>query len=597
MKIALSTAHATDFMFGFANQSENPVKFEKGVSLIGGRDVNKKRVYSSFVLFVKTRIEEFNTEQQKNRQIWAQEENARNPSRAVATNSPQAYNAFPNMGYDGLIIESIFEIWYEDATRASIGKFDEGFQTINTGQRDLLMQQFSDSGALGSADIYHICRWIYNVKRKLQGMKTHHEFALFLHGPQGSGKNVICEQLKECLPSKYSMEMDLGDLSDPFKRFWFGTTPVVVIDECKGYKIASIEAFKSTITAKTITYRRMRSDIEQSTRSVASFLMSANIRIDEVLKDSEMRRIYVVDTSHLPGGTMSYRVLTTLPWQELWDSIDSTDEAWFLAGLDSLVESQKAYVTKPPLEEWIEDANITQEYLIGRPVKWVRAEFVEWCEAVDNKFRTSNQIFGKNIMSKFSLCRKLDTIKIEGKETKVLVYRHDTDKDLQNVAKQKTKEALTKRAMAELTKANEEKIKSHYSDAANIPRDGMAGWVDFPVDEDGSGYARKQDFNNPFNPSQKFESVKEWYETTSRKEIERNNLGITSLEFWSDEFYGCRFLDSSNKPVAGSRLTRMVAEHIRGLITTNPNSEPQEILMSIIRGRDFLTIKKIAEVV
>jgi hypothetical protein len=211
----------------------------------------------------------------------------------------------------------------------------------------------SVTGGENPLDVAVVAHFVWQVKRKLLGVKVDHHLMPILSGKRGSGKSFAVRQLLSVIEELFAEPAGLDALTDPQQALTFSRFPVLMIDELAGGTKADRDTLKGFITRPTVEARRLYSNGQNITKPNRSTLIgTCERRVADVLGDEMgMRRFYEI------------RCLDKLDWNEvnaidylaLWREVDENGLAPVAALLDHLYRVQDTELRVDAFAEWVEE--------------------------------------------------------------------------------------------------------------------------------------------------------------------------------------------------------------------------------------------------
>lgn len=252
-----------------------------------------------------------------------------------------------------------------------------------------LISQFVQA-ITGVAEPKHVAvfrHFIWQVKRRMLGLKVEHHRMIVLVGEQGAGKT---EAIKAFLKPLHELTLGKGVNEITDERQWemFRRYPVIVLDEMAQAEKACLETLKRVVSAEEyLSYRPMRTNHQEVLKPISTFIGSSNLFLSEVIKDKTgNRRFDQLKTL----DRMDWGLINSLDYHSIWLSVNAYEECPILSNLEDLKKDQSNDRYKLSIDYFIEDYEIVSnpQYKISTDVLW--ATYRKWCES------SGEMPYGKN---------------------------------------------------------------------------------------------------------------------------------------------------------------------------------------------------------
>lgn len=194
-----------------------------------------------------------------------------------------------------------------------------------------------------------IRKFIWQVKRKMFGLKITNHIMPVLMGGQGSGKTTLIRKLLE--PIKETVvDTDFGDIEEN-RNISIWANYVFFFDEMAKANKTDMEKLKNCITSNEKSARILHSNSTDIFDNNATFIGCSNNELDQLIQDTTgNRRFFPI---YMDKGWSSYwEWLDEIDPVSLWLSVDETADDPLLPFLDDIAEVQDAVRVKSPVEEW-----------------------------------------------------------------------------------------------------------------------------------------------------------------------------------------------------------------------------------------------------
>lgn len=234
--------------------------------------------------------------------------------------------------------------------------------------------------------------WLWQVKRKMNGLPVRHHIMPILFGPQAAGKSKFIEAFLSPLPrGMWEEDFSLSSVNDERKKFMFADRWVMVSSEMSGAKHAEIEAFKAVITSNTVSWRVLGTNFSEEKPNICTFFGCSNRPLDQIIYDpTGIRRFYQFTTK--PGG-MDREVVNNFDYLSLWKSIDENNNEGYLTEDDvsQIKVINEKYRARTPVEVFLEDVEHTKNEGDFTSVQQLFDQFKLWQNSSNERTISKSQ--------------------------------------------------------------------------------------------------------------------------------------------------------------------------------------------------------------
>jgi hypothetical protein len=271
------------------------------------------------------------------------------------------------------------------------------------------------TGSARDLDVYAVLHFIWQVKRKLAGMKVEDHLMPVLVGKQGGGKSQAVHKFLAPVYDLYSDLNDLRALADERQLGLLSSNFVLFADEMgKGEKVP-VDLLKNAISGVLVKQRMMRTTEHTTLTHRSTFIGAANEQLNDIIHDATgMRRYWQITCSDRLDWDVINSFDVTLLWQSVgieWSSIYSEHRATFYAAQDVELRSKTSIeqffddcedysIPKTPEEgEWIKASTIYEDYsaycMRSKTTAFGRTKFIPRVKAlgVESKKGNSGLLF------------------------------------------------------------------------------------------------------------------------------------------------------------------------------------------------------------
>lgn len=231
--------------------------------------------------------------------------------------------------------------------------------------------------------------WVWQIKRKMAGLRVENHLMPILVGKTGAGKSRLVENIVAALPAWFSTDFTFPDLADERAAAGLADRYIQVNDELANARRADVEALKRWLTAPTVSYRPMGTNGRMKTAQLGTAIGTSNHKIDEVIKDeTSMRRFYQVEVL----DRMDWDAINQIDWLDYFASIDHTAASPINAVLNS-VKRHQAVLQRDSVAEWLADGVGAAETEIGGIAHYAAADlhqdYADFCRRNGTRVKTA----------------------------------------------------------------------------------------------------------------------------------------------------------------------------------------------------------------
>ncbi len=259
------------------------------------------------------------------------------------------------------------------------------------------------TGKRDHLDVAILKHFIWQTKRKMFKKEVKHHIMPVYVGDSGSGKSYhVRNHLLQPISEIVYFDGDFKKLVDSREAFNLCTNYIYLMDEMSKADHADVESIKNKITAPTIQYRRLGTNITCQGDNKATFIGTSNNPIEDIIKDpTSIRRFYQINTV----AKIDKEKINQFNYLHMWRSIDENlDEAPFvLPLLEDIKVKQEEFRHKSPLEHFLQE-NQYSRLELPNAVKIDRNEmyneFKNWSILNGYKYTLTKHIFCRQIAAK-----------------------------------------------------------------------------------------------------------------------------------------------------------------------------------------------------
>lgn len=259
------------------------------------------------------------------------------------------------------------------------------------------------TGNRNHLDIAILKHFIWQTKRKMFKKEVKHHIMPVYVGDSGSGKSYhIRNHLLQPISEIVYFDGDFKKLVDSREAFNLCTNYVYFMDEMSKADHADVESIKNKITAPTIQYRRLGTNITCQGDNKATFIGTSNNPIEDIIKDpTSIRRFYQINTVM----EIDREKINNFNYLHMWRSIDENldDAPFVLPLLEEIKVKQEEFRHKSPLEHFL----LENRYTITEQPNCTKIdrnemynEFKNWSILNGYKYTISKHVFCRQIAAK-----------------------------------------------------------------------------------------------------------------------------------------------------------------------------------------------------
>jgi hypothetical protein len=197
--------------------------------------------------------------------------------------------------------------------------------------------------------------FIWQVKRKINGLKIFDHLMPIIYGSQGIGKSEAIKKLLSPLDGLW-IEGKFSDLIDDRNSKFFESNYIMFFDEMKGATKADIEEIKERITADFIKFRLLYSHNMMRVKNNCTFIGTSNKPVSLLIRDETgMRRFYEIEVQQ----NCDWNTINKIDYLAIWRDVDeSLDKPFIAACRDEVKAQQENNRDKNSVEQWVDERYI-----------------------------------------------------------------------------------------------------------------------------------------------------------------------------------------------------------------------------------------------
>jgi hypothetical protein len=284
--------------------------------------------------------------------------------------------------FNAMSIDDAVSAWFDEALServaevyAQVGFTGSPNSKENLEAWDAVVAQFDTTEHNADFIVAILKKFIWQVKRKMQGMPIENHLMPVITGAQGKGKSTFVRDYLLEPVSELVSNTDFGQIEE-VRNTEQWRNYVLFLDEMGYAGKADIDNVKNKITAPSVTGRPMRSNDNVQYSQNATFIGCSNKELNQLIRDETGNRRFV---SLRYSSSPDWAKLNNLKPHLLWMSVDERDEDPTKGIADELRAAQALVREKSMVEQWLEDYKVPTLF-VGKKRKsseWY-PEFKSW---------------------------------------------------------------------------------------------------------------------------------------------------------------------------------------------------------------------------
>lgn len=284
--------------------------------------------------------------------------------------------------FSAMAIDDAVSAWFDDALSERVAEVygQVGYTGSPNSKEcldawDAVVSQFDLSEHNAEFVIAVLKKFIWQVKRKMQGMRIENHLMPVITGAQGKGKSTfvrdyLLEPVSELVSNTDFKGLEEERNTEQWRNY------VLFLDEMGHAAKADIDTIKNKITAPSVTGRPMRSNDNVQYAQNATFIGCSNKELNQLIRDETGNRRFV---SLRYSSDPDWQKLDTLAPHLLWMSVDERAEDPTKAIAGELRAAQALVREKSMVEQWLDQIQVPVAFF-GKKRKsseWY-PDFKEW---------------------------------------------------------------------------------------------------------------------------------------------------------------------------------------------------------------------------
>lgn len=258
------------------------------------------------------------------------------------------------------------------------------------------------TGERNPVDIAVLKQFLWQVKRKMNGLPVTWHIMPIIWGKGGSGKSYIIRDvlLKPLEGFTLASPALLITLTDERKFHNFADNLVAMADEMAHIEKTNVESLKTIITETEVKGRKLYTNSSIAYKQNCTFIGTSNNSPSQLIYDpTGIRRFHYIKSV----DAMDHSRVAKLDPIIIWQSIDELqDEAYTLPVMSELNLVQEKFRQKDTVESFLTDNNIEPSETNMVEVRKLFTEYKKYCEESGYKFSVTKQALKNQLIEKFN---------------------------------------------------------------------------------------------------------------------------------------------------------------------------------------------------
>lgn len=255
------------------------------------------------------------------------------------------------------------------------------------------------TGQEAADELAVMAHWIWLVKRNLYELPVVYHIMPILTSPkQGGGKSTAVKMLVNALEEQ-SIELRVKQAVDERAYTLFSDYLIGFFDEMAGADKVDSNDLKATLSADSLSYRPMRTNIQQKIKNNCSFIGTSNNDLYETIKDTTgIRRFFPITAMQL----LNHEIINSVDYVKLWKGVDENKPRGYLEEAKALIdEKQAAIQMKDELRIFLEDNMLIPAEGETKKVngKDLFLQYQKFMEESGVRYKLSRQTFYKKLLT------------------------------------------------------------------------------------------------------------------------------------------------------------------------------------------------------
>lgn len=249
-------------------------------------------------------------------------------------------------------IQHALNIWINEQKKNVISHHIKSLEYRSDSNQDLIERfLLAVTGVKRPIDIAVIHHFIWQIKRKLLGLKVGQHLMIILVGKHRGGKTEAIKKLLEPIFQIYMLANDMTVINDERGIKTLNDNYCIFFDEMAKASKVDTDRLKGIISGEHVSYRIMRTNQYVSLKNNCTFIGATNNRVRDLIYDpTSARRFYEIQALDI----LDHQIINSLSYIDIWKSVDPYSEIPILPYLNELDLIQESEIRNMCLvEEWI----------------------------------------------------------------------------------------------------------------------------------------------------------------------------------------------------------------------------------------------------
>ena len=248
------------------------------------------------------------------------------------------------------------------------------------------------TGARSPLDIAVMSHFIWQVKRKLNGMPVIHHMMPVIVGKTGAGKTLAIRKFLAPVYEVCNAPESMRALEDSREMALFTRFYVLEFDEMSKSSQVDVGILKHKLSSDLVSYRILGTHRHVVSPNNATFIGSSNDSIVDLVYDpTSARRFWEIKAS----DRLDWDATDQIDYLALWQGVDEAAASPIIPYLDQITQVQSTELrNKDSVELFLEElCEATDE--AGTTASTVYMRYREFCEAEGIKSPVTHSRFGR----------------------------------------------------------------------------------------------------------------------------------------------------------------------------------------------------------
>lgn len=221
--------------------------------------------------------------------------------------------------------------------------------------------------------------FIWQVKRKLNGLEVHSHMMPIWFGKTGGGKSFSVAKFVSPLEEFKNDNSSILEVIDPRNSASMTKQYAIVLDELAKADKIDIESLKQLITKSSFSSRDLYSKYQSVKKQNSTFIGTTNKSVEELIVDTTgMRRFYQFNSKDL----LDWDVINSLNYLKIWKSVNEFNDVGYIKEYHKIINADQAEWTAKDNVQLYLDEKGYQSSENGKfiPTNEIFESYVKWCQ-------------------------------------------------------------------------------------------------------------------------------------------------------------------------------------------------------------------------